>query len=331
MFNYKGIFYKEDKEKKFYEGGAHFKYSDLVKELIELIKKNHEKLEYENSKDPIENLNCSINNLIIQKEENIHKKEKEIKKIFKETKLINSNLLTINNNKTQNNLKTIRPHNYILNTEKNIDKEKNKKKRLLELLNYNLKISPFQNNINNYKNIFSNSNNSLDKKYQKKDLKTLGNNESLIESNNYLNLRIKYKNSDNNNHNLPLIQSTYFCGLPNKNMIEKENNNIKKNILNLKRVSKFTLNKTKISKDNLFLKNKMLSPVKNNIFNKNNAFSKDFSEINKQNKKYDTINIISKKNRNFIGGKLSKFLNNINKQKKSLNIKLINFEHNKNE
>ena len=36
MENYKGIFYNDEKEKKYYEGGAHFKYSDLVKKLLTL-------------------------------------------------------------------------------------------------------------------------------------------------------------------------------------------------------------------------------------------------------------------------------------------------------
>ena len=39
MYNYKGIFYKEEKEKKYYEGGAHFSYSELVYELNKLIKR----------------------------------------------------------------------------------------------------------------------------------------------------------------------------------------------------------------------------------------------------------------------------------------------------
>ncbi len=41
MINYKGIFYNKEKEKKFYEGGEHFKYLDLVNELIKLIKENY--------------------------------------------------------------------------------------------------------------------------------------------------------------------------------------------------------------------------------------------------------------------------------------------------
>ena len=322
MYNYKGIFYKEEKEKKYYEGGAHFKYSDLVNELIELIKQNHEKLEYENSKIPSENLICSLNN---------QNEEKDLQKIIKESKITNSNLLTINNNKIKNNIKTIKPQKYILSTEKNIDEEKAKKKRLIELLNYNIKIPPFQNNFNNCKKIFSNSNNSLDKKYIKTEIKTIGNNDSLSESKHYLNMHINYKNLENNNQNLPLIQSSYFNNVSNKNTLERGKNNIKKNILNFKHASKYTLNKTKISKDNLFLKNKMFSPDKNLNFKRNNAFSKDISEINKNQKKYDTINILTKKNRNFIGGKLSKYLNNMNKQKKNLNIKLLNFEYNKKE
>ena len=34
MNNYKGVFYKETKEKNYYEGGAHFKYKDLYEVLL---------------------------------------------------------------------------------------------------------------------------------------------------------------------------------------------------------------------------------------------------------------------------------------------------------
>lgn len=38
MNEYKGIYYNDDaQEQKFYEGGAHFKYSDLCKRLESLI------------------------------------------------------------------------------------------------------------------------------------------------------------------------------------------------------------------------------------------------------------------------------------------------------
>ena len=321
MINYKGIFYNEEKEKKYYEGGAHFKYSDLVNILIHLI--------HENKKAESEDTGNSKDNLISQNNNNIKNddNEKKISQDKKDKKFNNSNLLTINTNKIPNNIKIVNTHKYILNTEKNIDKEKARKKRLIELLNYNVKISPFNNNYNNYQKIFKN--NSLDKNYKRKNLKTLGNNENLDDSYNYLNIKINHKKQESNN-NLPLIQSSYFNNLSNKNMFDKNKNdinNIKSNIIDLKHVSKYTLNKTKISKDNLFLKNKIFSPLKNINSNRNKVFSNDYLDIGKN---YDTINIYTNGKRNSIGGKLYKYLNNnMNKQKKNVNLKMVNFDLNK--
>lgn len=36
MDNYKGIYYNESKEQKYFEGGAHFRYKDLFKTLMDL-------------------------------------------------------------------------------------------------------------------------------------------------------------------------------------------------------------------------------------------------------------------------------------------------------
>ena len=323
MLNYKGIFYKEEKEKKYYEGGAHFKYLDLVNRLIDLIKEKNKKKESEKIEDSKDIL-ISPNNNNLKSGDN----EKIMSQDKKDKKCNNSNLLTINTNKVRNNIKIINTHKYILNTEKNIDKEKAKKKRLIELLNFGMKISPFNNNYNNYKNILSN--NSLDKNYKRKNIKTLGNNdnENSDDTNNYLSIIINNKKQESNN-NLPLIQSSYFNNLSNKNMFDKNKNdinNIKNNIIELKHVSKYTLNKTKISKDNAFLKNKIFSPLKNINNNRNKIFSNDFSDTNKNYKNYDTINIYKTVKRNSIGGKLSKYLNhNINKPKKSVNLKMIHF------
>ena len=104
MLNYKGIFYKEEKEKKYYEGGAHFKYSDLVRILLALIKeenKNSESKESKISNDSKLNLISSTNKI-----ENIKNEENE------KEKKINSNLLTINNNPTKNNIKIINHTKY---------------------------------------------------------------------------------------------------------------------------------------------------------------------------------------------------------------------------
>jgi hypothetical protein len=43
MEEYKGIYYKDDTEQKFYEGGAHFKYIELYKMLEEIAKKLNSK------------------------------------------------------------------------------------------------------------------------------------------------------------------------------------------------------------------------------------------------------------------------------------------------
>ena len=335
MINYKGIFYGEEKDKKFYEGGAHFKYSDLVNRLIDL--------ELEISK----NSQTSSKNLISQNNNNlnIYNEEKKIKISSKEkNNNNNSNLLTINNNPIQNNIKIITTHKYVLSTEKNDEKEKAKKKRLIELLNFNSKITPFKNNHNNNKRVLTIGNNSLDQNYKRKSLNTIGNNDNLYDSNNYLSLFINNNNNINNsknkkikiNNNLPLIQSSYFNNISNKNVFDNNinNNDIQNNIdniINLKHISKFTLNKTKISKDNLFLKNKLLSPFKiSKNKNRNNAFSNDYSESNKNYKNFDTINIKKNRNRNF--GKLSIYLNNnLKKMKKNMNIKLIDFSTNKKE
>ena len=200
----------------------------------------------------------------------------------------------------------------------------------MELLNYNFKISSFKTKNSKVKKILNNNaNNSVEKNSKKNNLKTIGNNDNFYETNNYLNIHVNSNKMENNN--LPLIQSSYFNNLSNKNILnyKPDINNLKNNIINLKRVSRFTLNKTKISKDNAFLKNKMLSPIKNTNNIKNNAFSKDFNESYKNIKNYDTINIYMNNNRNF-NGKLVKYLNNNkNKPKKNMNIKLIHYAFNK--
>ena len=43
MEEYKGIYYNDDEEQQYYEGGAHFKYSELYKILEDLYKKLNSK------------------------------------------------------------------------------------------------------------------------------------------------------------------------------------------------------------------------------------------------------------------------------------------------
>jgi hypothetical protein len=43
MEEYKGIYYNDNTEQQFYEGGAHFRYTDLYQILEELVKKENSK------------------------------------------------------------------------------------------------------------------------------------------------------------------------------------------------------------------------------------------------------------------------------------------------
>ena len=159
----------------------------------------------------------------------------------------------------------------------------------------------------------------------------MGNFDDPNDSNKLLCLQINIKNTENNN--FPLIQSSYFNNLSNRNIFMKKNgidnnNNLK---INLKQISRFTLNKSKVSKNNLFLKNKVLSPIKNIDNFRNNIISNDFSEkINSKN--FETIEIYTKIGKNFKNVKLSKFANN-NKSlpKKIINTNNLHFSLNKNE
>ena len=47
MDEYKGIYYGEESERKFFEGGAHFKYIHLYKILDKLSKEQKQKLQRE--------------------------------------------------------------------------------------------------------------------------------------------------------------------------------------------------------------------------------------------------------------------------------------------
>jgi len=282
MINYKGIFYHKEKEKHYYEGGAHFKYSDLVNRINQLIK---EKSQFESPAD-----SSIISNKI---------NKNEASKMNSQEKKINSNVLTINTQKNTNNIKLIN-NKCILNTEQGI--ETNKKNKLIKLFDYNIKVSPFKNKIDYNKKLYCY--NSIDKN-NKKSLKTSACNDNLNDSNDN-DKKSKYKN------NLPPIQSSYFKNVPsNKNIFEKNNeiNDNSNHKINLKQISKFNINKPKVMKENLLLKNKILSPFHQINSNRKNILVDDFPDINKNLKIFETIEIYTKNFRKLKGIKLPKHLN----------------------
>ena len=288
MLEYKGVFYKGEKSKKFYEFGAHFKYSELVAALEELQKKIEENLDNLKSKK--------------EKDDSVSKSNSN------KEKKINSNFLTLNNNKNHFNKNIVN-----INRDKSLDKEKARKKKLIDLINYNMKVSPFKSNLlfNSRRNY---CNNSLNKNIKGKVSKSKGSKINTNRTNTYLKTQINQDKNTNNKYNLPLIQSSYFNNLANKSFFRKnQNDNIK---INLKFISKLSLNKTKNFNDNIFLKNKIFTPDKD--IHTDTPFSNELFETNKNSKNFDTIDKIYTKNNRYNFENLSKNLNNKN------NIKTLN-------
>ena len=285
MENYKGFFFNKEKEKKYYEGGAHFKYTDLVNALNDLLKETNNNLV----------INTSINNNT-QKDNHIIINHKYIKsegnkyknKSFKEKK-INSNLLTLNNYKDDFRDIIINKTRPQLSTEKNINRQTLNKMKLFESLNDNYKISTKYNNYNDFNSI-----NLLDKINRSKSI--FRKNKNVI---NKTNNNLKLINNKNSlGKNLPLIESVYFNKILNRNFIDSDINN----------------NDIDKAKKNILNKNKIFSPMNSNNNYKKSFFSFKSTDNNKNYKNYDTINIISRR-RNYNFGKLFKDLN-MNKNKK---------------
>lgn len=305
MYNYKGIFYKEEKEKKYYEGGAHFSYSELVFELNKLIKEKNKDADMNSSRDSKETIFLASNYQDLFRET---QKTKNLTNIQKKMKL---NFLTINNNNIQSKriLNINKDSKIILNTEKNNENRQNSQKMILA--SKNLKISPLKTNPNNNKKM-----NSIEKNY---NIKTLGNKAHNRDI--YKNITLYINNKEKKNNNLPIITNFHYNNFSNKNIFKSRQNNL----FNLKFDSK-----VETSKYNLFLKNKILSPLKNIQSNRENKlFSVDFSESKYNKNTIDTVT--SNKNRFYLSkGKLTKYIKDeIYKQKNKLNINIINLIKNK--
>ena len=287
MNNYKGIFYNQETEKKYYEGGAHFKYSDLVRELEKLIEENQMKNKVNHL------LNSNSQKSIIKSEGN---KFKEI--VPKENKL--EKLLTLNNYKdiiiyNNKNIKT---------KENSISKQILKKMNLLDMIEQNFKLSPIKNSF--YYNKYFYCKNSIDNNFNKNRTFKIPNN--LYKNNN--NIKLVTNKKTINNNKLPLIESSYFKNFGNKNSLYDGNNKIndliknsKKN-LNINGISKLNELKSNFQKEN-----KIFSPKRNiNIISdKNSIFSFKTSGIYKIKKNFDTIDTLSNRKRIYNIGKIGKY------------------------
>ena len=281
MNNYKGIFYNQETEKKYYEGGAHFKYSDLVRELKKLI----EETQMNNKVNYLVNSNSQKS--IIKTEEN---KFKEI--IPKKNKL--EKLLTLNNYKdiiiyNNKNIKT---------KENSISKQMLKKINLLELIEHNCKLSPIKNSF--YYNKYFYCKNSIEDNFNKNRTFKITNN--INKANNNIKL-VSIKKTINNNK-LPLIESTYLKKFDNKNNLYLNKDNKNNFILNMNYILKLNQFKNNFQKEN-----KIFTPKRNInlVSDKNSIFSFKSSDIYKNTKNFDTIDTLSNKKRVYNLGKIGKY------------------------
>ena len=156
MEEYKGIYYGDDTEQKFYEGGAHFKYSKLYK-LLEILVEERKEKEKENKPELLyvhknKNLNNSKNTKINKKTRNILN-DLDINKLQYNT--INNNYNNINYNIKNN-----------FNIFLSINKDNNKNRNENKSLNNNKKEIDNNISLNNNKNEVYSRNKDLIKPYR---------------------------------------------------------------------------------------------------------------------------------------------------------------------
>ena len=277
MINYKGLYNGKNKKVEFYEGGAHFKYSDLyerVNELQKIISPNRLKVESSNlDKDNIERVEIKK----ISKKYNIKKPNK-----------INLDELLQSDNK--NNIFMIKKNklskNIFLNKKKADDININ------NILNNDKKNNDDIDEINNI-NINIKEKNFKDELIIKLKLKKLSNLKKLKSS------RIKkFFNFKKNKQNssLPKINSFYFKNLSKDINDENKNNNFSDIIDNgnTSNINKNNFSNLCLSSNNL-MENKELSNSNsnsnykkdNNIFDIKHFFMKENKKHFFESRNYD--------------------------------------------
>ena len=278
MKDFKGLFYKKDKEKLFYEGGAHFKYSDLVKELNKLLKEPNNIVTTSN----LINSNSQKQGLVSIKN-NILKTEENNNYLLYKEKPLKSKLLTLDNYK-----------NIVINKNNISTKQRSYNKDILNKINvikssHKYKLSPIKNSLS--------KKNLLDKNSQSKSLKKLKD-KDINKTNNNLRFILNYKSTIENN--LPLINSSHSKKILEKNDINTINSN--KNFLKY-------ISKLDEVKSNYLLNNHLFFFLKNIDKKRNNIFPFKSPDGYRNKNDFDTIDNLSKRS-NYNFGKLEKYFSN---------------------
>ena len=309
MENYKGIYYKDTKEQKYYEGGAHFKYKTLFNTLL------------------------SLGGLLIEDNKNNYLINSDKKQQFKSNKDINSLLIKVEGKQSKYKTRNIGQFNYLNNPNTQIKQTQNNqhhKKNNLSLKDYN------NNRNNNFgyfmekkhsyckRAITSLSINDENKKIVNNNLiqmllnKNALKNEVKIDVNNYYS---KYMHNRNNSDALTNINNTLFNKI---NIIKKYDTKNKSYIRSI------NINNNKIMNKNLCSleingqenikndKNESINIQKINhpyIYGKSKiGLSKENSKLNKHLTFYSNKN---KKSRNIVNH--NNLANNFNNENNKTN------------
>lgn len=301
MINYKGIFYQEDSQKHYYEGGAHFKYKHLFKAL-EAIKAKREQ----------------------EKELKIPQSRNKSLEYYQEKNNLNNDLLTIDNNKNifespKNNNKDTFIEQLL-----SLDKSKLSKKRKIKLKEIKSEskqkdtvLYTENNRYNNYESKIKN--NSIDINFLKEKNNKYYNKILLTEeksndkkSKNILNLKLANSNHKssfktlNKIDTLPKIESLYYNNLSKKNLFDNNSN------------SNMATNSTNIKSEFNEVKNKMEYEINKNLNKPDFHFfslKKILPQINGQS--MSTINY-EKTNNLFDRNRLMFTINNRNNREESI-------------
>lgn len=298
MNNYKGVFYKETNEKKFYEGGAHFRYKDLYEILLFLGGVLPDKEYNINSSKDIMNITNNIN--ISTNKRKSYSKTRNINQfnIFPNTQLtFNINSSIKNNNYTIKNLGNVKSRN---NANELFFDGKFKNKTNTTIFNYNQRNNIRENLIKTFINVNKKGKENNINNEEKTNIINNDNNE-YINSNSQKYIDNSNFNRDNNNkilvgkNNINQIYFNYNYNFKYSNLINNYNNNSNK-LINIKKNNKSIINEKKQftnlkDKLNIYLSKKNNGNYSRNIINKNMiSYGKTFDFNKDMNYKEKNIN-----------------------------------------
>ena len=283
MDNYKGIYYNESKEQKYFEGGAHFRYKDLFKTLMDL-----------GGIMPEDNYNNTSKNNEINKNND---------KILSLSNLLQKNQEKKINQKTRN----VNQFNYVNNPNTRITFNKNSINKTKYLVKKNSFINHSRNVDNNH--FFDETN----KNYTNVNTFSFNNNKKSFLKNNMtqnliLEKGINLENEEKTNNlsaNKKYIHLKNLKNEHNRNRSDAYIKNIKNISQDIKEIKKY--NKNNVNQNIRIKNNKILIPKYNlnkNNCNNNSKFSNTNNIFNKcinllLNVKKSSYNVSYGKNKNY--------------------------------